>query len=756
MTAAAGVDPSYLQKGTRIGAYEVVDRLGRGGFGFLWKVRREGRLYALKAGSQRLAGLDAEERERYRDRLNREIAALATLHHPGIVRVHSFDWWPELEGGFPYLVMDFVDGRPLYEWREQAAPSPAQVCAVFEKLASAVAHMHALGIYHRDLKSDNVLVQPGGEPVVIDFGIARPRLARELTRAASVGTVTYYSPEYARYCDSAAFARGDPFEWKPTTDLHAVGYMLYTVLTGRRPFPREAAALQSEAALLIAIKTEIPEHPSERDPRLPRSLGDVAMALLEKEPEKRPQSAEEVEQRLRQAREAGADDAAWTDVVDAEAEPEAHVEPPGQAAPVVDLADVVPQHAGRAPGLDIGNADAGVPAGVQDAPRRALELPVAEERPPYDAGEPPAAGAPSSPGSDRMPSAVREARARLAESAPRRAPVRLAIGAGVAAAVAIALVVGSSAGEHERPARATVTEPPARQPGAPLQPALSDALEPRRPASSGAAPEGQQPTAAQIDEALTREFQRARLHPEGQPEFRAGGPRPSAAGPTRPRTQAPKPEAASNDPETTEAAAPDAPKQDPPWLMRSTRLVAATSTVPATAPKARGVPLGAHLRAKLLSNLDSRTIGNGPVEAVLTLPALVRGEVVLPARTMVYGTASESGGRFNVRFTRLRLPDDTEVEFEGLALARDDGKPGLAAARRIQGEPEQQAGLGSKIAKGTGNILLDTITGGIGQDVVRNAGQAALSHEKAAEPGSSWAILLDAGVVFDVWVERSF
>jgi hypothetical protein len=208
--------------------------------------------------------------------------------------------------------------------------------------------------------------------------------------------------------------------------------------------------------------------------------------------------------------------------------------------------------------------------------------------------------------------------------------------------------------------------------------------------------------------------------------------------------------------EAVDGAAPEDAPRDPPWLMRSTRLASATPASSATAPKARGVPLGAHLKAKLLTNLDSRTIGHGPVEAVLVVPALVRGEVVLPARTLVYGAASESSGRFTVRFTKLRLPDDTEVEFEGLAMARDDGKPGLAASRRIQGEPERQPGLGTKIAKGTGNILLDTVTGGIGQDVVRNAGQAALGHEKRVESGSSYALLLDAGVVFDVWVERAF
>ena len=73
MTGAAGIDPSYLEKGTRIGAYEVVDKLGVGGFGCLWKVRREGRSYALKIGRQRLSGLDAEDREHAADQVFRRL-----------------------------------------------------------------------------------------------------------------------------------------------------------------------------------------------------------------------------------------------------------------------------------------------------------------------------------------------------------------------------------------------------------------------------------------------------------------------------------------------------------------------------------------------------------------------------------------------------------------------------------------------------------------------------------------------------------
>jgi serine/threonine-protein kinase len=765
MTERAGIDPSYLEKGTRIGAYEIVDKLGTGGFGYLWKVRRDGKLYALKVGRQRLADLDAEDRKHYQERLDREIAALKTVHHPNIVRVHSFEWWPELDGGFPYLVMDFVDGRPLYPWRESEAPSLVRICGVFEKLAAAIEHIHALGLFHRDLKSDNVLVRGDGEPVIIDFGIARPRLALDLTRAASVGTVTYYAPEYARFCDSAAFARGEPFDWRPTTDLHAVGYMLYRVLTGHRPFPADDAALESEGAVLFAIKSEVPPHPSDVDPRLPRSLGDVAMALLEKDPAQRLQSARELADRLAAARTAAATDQAWVAPFDVPrltaGERVARQEAP-EGGPGVDVAEQLPDP-------QPGRCDEAGPAEVRasETPqerKRDFDAPTRAEARQFVPEEVFPAVEPRDPPTNGLPSAVREAKARLAAGAPRRGPARLAI-------AGAALVVGAGVGiaalaALQRPAErppSVVANVPAREPSgrapAPSTQGRAADLPPRRESASAPPPPSD---ADAIDEELAREFGRPRVLPDGRLEMRPASSgratartTPASAQPEPDQQSAERPEPTKQDPTKKEGES-EAASREPPWLMRSTKVATAPgATAPAPA-KPRGVPLGAHLRAKLLSNLDSRTIGNGPVEAILVAPYLLRGDVVVPARTLVYGTASEGNGRFNVRFTRLRMPDDTEVEFEGLALARDDGKPGLAAARRIQGEPERQPGIGAKIAKGTGNILLDTISGGVGHDVVRGAGQTALNHEKQAESGSGWTLLLDAGVAFDVWVERAF
>ena len=160
-----------------------------------------------------------------------------------------------------------------------------------------------------------------------------------------------------------------------------------------------------------------------------------------------------------------------------------------------------------------------------------------------------------------------------------------------------------------------------------------------------------------------------------------------------------------------EAGAPAPARIDPPWLRRSKRLD--TGTKVAAAATTRGVPLGAHLRAKLLSNLDSRTIGGAPVEAMLVVPYVLNGNVILPARTMVYGRGSATGGRFTIAFTRMRLPDHAEVGFDGIALDDTDRKAGLVAARRLEPTSPEGPGVGAQVAKGTANTLLGTVRGGL-------------------------------------------
>jgi len=771
MSGKPAVKPNYLRPGTVIGAYRVEEQIGGGGFGFVYQVERDGRPYALKIGQARLSDLPRDERTSTVERLEREVAALMSLHHANIVRVHSFERWPDLEGGFPYLVMDYVEGTSLQEWRAAARPALARVVRLFEKITGALDHMHQVGIIHRDLKSANIVVRFDGEPFVVDFGIARPLVAHDVTRAAGVGTLTHLAPEYAKYLDSAEAVRGSAFDWRPTTDLYALGYVLYEALTCEPPVPRfPELGAREEAELLNAIKNTVPRRPRELEPLIPQVIDDLVMQLLEKDPRKRPQSAGEVMSRLREAREAGeqALDPAWAHPLDLPAGESG--DPHASPVPAGSHDVVAPLDAPDEPGPDAPaqSRPAGAPAGAEPrpakpkppAPPRAraaqpVALPTTARSPAYVGGDevPPAESAAKVPdGWGRESQILKRVAAEwtAANPKPRRWRVALAAGGGILAVLVVVLVASQWATEPPRPqtllravesgagpASPPLPPPPVTQPAAPaekVEPATGSA-EPGRPAPRPAAGAGARaasnPDARAIDEDLEREYGRPTVLPDGRLVSR--------------------PEAGPTDPGGLLRSRPLG--AEPSGLLRSRQLDPEKS---ATVPASRGVVFGSHIQARLLTNLDSRTIGNGPVEAMLHVPFIVRGQVLLPTRTMVYGTATESGGRFTIRFTRMRLPDDTEVAFEGIALARDDGKPGLAASGRVGQEPKRGEGLGTKVAKGTGNLLLDTVSGGIGHDIVRGAGQAALNHEEPQSASAQWALLLDAGVAFDVFVERSF
>lgn len=313
MADTAIIDPGYLQPGTMVGPYKILDRTGEGGFGFLYRVERDGKTYALKLSRERLADLTDEDRAHNEERTDREILALKSLRHPNIVRVHSFERWPELEDGFPYLVMDFVTGDQLYQWRAKGSPSLRQISQVLIKIATAVNYMHGLGLFHRDLKSENILIRNAdGEPILVDFGIARPKASYTVTRARNtLGTDTHYTPEYAAWSTSPEFYQGHAFEWKTTTDLHCVGYIAYELFTGMSPFPR--GRTEEEQRNLI-INT-IPTAPSARtDGRVPQSIDAIVLRLLEKTPEERFQTGGELADALQVALEDA--DVTWDEPFD--------------------------------------------------------------------------------------------------------------------------------------------------------------------------------------------------------------------------------------------------------------------------------------------------------------------------------------------------------------------------------------------------------------------------------------------------------
>ncbi len=786
------INPAYLQPGTMVGPYEIIDLVGSGGFGSIYRVRRDEKTYALKLAHVRMADVCAEDRADKEERLDREIAALKTLRHPNIVRVHSFERWPDLEAGYPYLVMDFVEGHRLYDWRGQTSPSLRRMCEVMAKVAEAVDYIHRLGHFHRDLKSENILVRRAdGEPVLVDFGIARPILSHTVTRAQmTLGTISHYAPEYAAWTTSKDFFQGRQFEWKATTDLHSLGYVFYELLTGKPPFPRS----ESENEVLHAIAKLVPTLPSVwSNHRVPGALDTIVMKLLEKQPEARYQTGRELAQALRDALDIAGPE--WDAPFDVPAgdRPEA-ITPrdgnrgssPGVPTRVAPKDETVASGAG-----DAGQGVAALPligeamaAGLhQDAPAASgggagFQAPTVV-RPAFtgigraERGQRP--DDVEKQGQPPIPSAIRKQAERLAEAAgrPRRSPAVL-VGGGLVAAVALLLVALAMARPKAEARKADLladvekqrASEAARAPALPTSPrevatpvAIGDALSAATPQRDRSGPvQAGAPNAFPV--AVHREKGGQDVRRDSREVAYAV---PPSAGVLPNLGIAPLPPAESDWPlhegrtKASEGGSTsrNAKSGSPEWLKRSQRLDVGTKV--ASVKKGRGVPLGTHLHAKLLSNLDSRTIANAPVEAMLATPLVTDDAVVLPARTLLYGQASTSAGRFTIRFTRLRLPDNTEVEFAGLALDHGDGKAGLVPARRIEPGRDSGPGLGERVAHGTANRALREVTGGLAQDVARGAGSEVVNDPGQPEfGGSSAAILLDAPVLFDVFVSAAF
>jgi serine/threonine protein kinase len=223
-----------LERGTRLGVYEIQDLLGAGGMGEVYRARdsRLGRDVALKVLPESLT-VDPERRTRF----EREARLLAALNHPHIGAIYGF----EESGDVRALVLELVDGPTLAE-RLAGGPLPiAEALAIARQIAGALEAAHEKGIIHRDLKPANIKLTLNGHVKVLDFGLAKaiagdtgspdlsqsPTITADGTRAGVVlGTPAYMSPEQAR--GKAADKR---------TDIWAFACVLYEMLTGRRAFP---------------------------------------------------------------------------------------------------------------------------------------------------------------------------------------------------------------------------------------------------------------------------------------------------------------------------------------------------------------------------------------------------------------------------------------------------------------------------------------------------------------------------------------
>jgi serine/threonine protein kinase len=251
-----------LKPGEHFGPFSLREELGRGSFGVVFRAREteSRRELALKIMTRPL-------QERQLTRFLREGELTASLRHPGIVRIHSAG---EAEG-LPYLSYELVaEGQTLRpylrpERREEAL-------GLLEEVASALGHAHALGVVHRDLKPDNVLVTAEGKARVADFGLARRESDEALTRTgAIVGTPSHMAPEQFR---------GEPST--PQTDVWALGVLLYQALTGELPF--QASALL-ELSVRVAQEPLVPA--AKRAPDVHPALDAVCRRALAKDPQER-------------------------------------------------------------------------------------------------------------------------------------------------------------------------------------------------------------------------------------------------------------------------------------------------------------------------------------------------------------------------------------------------------------------------------------------------------------------------------------
>lgn len=252
--------PSIAEIQSAFAQFEILECIGRGGMGVVYKVRQPqlDRLLALKI---LLPG--GETDPAFAERFSREARALAKLGHPNIVTVHDFGE----TGGFFWLTMEFVDGVNLRQAMEASRFSPAQALAIIPDLCTALQYAHDHGILHRDIKPENILLDARGRVKVADFGIARivgdEQEDFTLTRTGSVlGSAAYIAPEQIER----------PHDVDHRADLYSLGVVFYEMLTGELPLGRFPA-------------------PSEKSSSAPQ-LDEVVFRILEKERERRYQSAD--------------------------------------------------------------------------------------------------------------------------------------------------------------------------------------------------------------------------------------------------------------------------------------------------------------------------------------------------------------------------------------------------------------------------------------------------------------------------------
>ena len=275
-----------LQPGGKLGAFEIVERIGRGGMGEVYRARdpRLKRDVAIKV----LPPEFAEDPGRLR-RFEHEARMASALNHPNIVAVYDIGG----TDGISWIVTELVEGRPLREMLAKDALPPRKAVEIAAQIAEGLAAAHAAGLVHRDLKAENVMLAPNDLVKILDFGIAKRTVEHAATDTAAttvtsnltktgevVGTPASMSPEQAL---------GKEMDHR--SDIFSLGVLLYEMLSGKRPF-----AGDSRVAVMHAIVNQEPE---DLPAAVPEGIAGIVQRCLEKPPDRRFQSAADLAFALR-------------------------------------------------------------------------------------------------------------------------------------------------------------------------------------------------------------------------------------------------------------------------------------------------------------------------------------------------------------------------------------------------------------------------------------------------------------------------
>jgi serine/threonine protein kinase len=275
--------PSSLPPGTPIGSWRVLSRCDSGSFGTVYRAEKVGSgvvgLFALK-----LATSPKDPR------FKREGVLLSRIHHPLVPRLHYQGWWTHPSGvAFPYLVMDWILGMPLYEWVSQHQPSSRQHLRLLAQLSRVLEATHGADCVHRDVKGHNMLVSPEGDPFLMDFGAGDYKGARTLTHEVlPPSTPQYRSPQALLFERDYRHQPGAHYEAGPADDVYALGVTAYRATTGTYPVfadgpPQDADDPLGPLPDLLrpsALATVCPE------------LDSLILRMLSGAPEARPSASE--------------------------------------------------------------------------------------------------------------------------------------------------------------------------------------------------------------------------------------------------------------------------------------------------------------------------------------------------------------------------------------------------------------------------------------------------------------------------------